>query len=802
MVKIFVGNLSADTTSDELRSLFSQYGKIAECSILKNFGFVHMDSKSEAEEAIRKLHQYQLNGQSMNVELSHGKAKGSAKLHVGNIACSNQELRAKFEEFGVVLECDIVKNYAFVHMERMEDAMEAVNQIDNTAFKVDWSAKMATGANATPLGKLHPSIGAKRGFEAGPGAGNGLIPSPAPPASFSPIQGFQPAIPPSTYPQTTQYNAAGGFSPQPPQPSAVQDFSQKKQKKKSRWSSETPDQKTVIPGMPTVIPPGLTRDQERAYIVQLQIEDLTRKLRTGDLGIPVNPEDRSPSPEPIYNSEGKRLNTREYRTRKKIEEERHSLITEMVGLNPDFKPPADYKPPATRVNDKVMIPQDEYPEINFVGLLIGPRGNTLKNIEKECCAKIMIRGKGSVKEGKVGRKDGQMLPGEDEPLHALVTANTMENVKKAVEQIRNILKQGIETPEDQNDLRKMQLRELARLNGTLREDDNRILRPWQNTEPRSITNTTLCTKCGGAGHISSDCKYTSSFAAQRAPGAEPPQSAQDKARMDKEYLSLMAELGEAPVPGSGGGHVHGGGPRPLGPHSNQGPPNRPPWMGSGSNENRGYHGMHGGPHNFPPPMPNMGGPPMPPNPNGMPAPWMQPPPPPMGQGPGPHGHPMSMMPPPMGMMPPPPPPPGNQPPPPPSGPLPPWQQQAPPPPPTSSMATSTPLPWQQNTPTTSSPGTGTLHPWQQPQQPPASAVQPPPPMGNPSMVPPPPGVQPPLPPGAPPPPPPPPPGSASMMYVPPPPPPPMDPSNFVTMMGIGLPPFGMPPAPPPPPPQN
>lgn len=47
----------------------------------------------------------------------------------------------------------------------------------------------------------------------------------------------------------------------------------------------------------------------------------------------------------------------------------------------------------------------------------------------------MIRGKGSVKEGKVGRKDGQMLSGEDEPLHALVTANTMENVKKAVEQV-------------------------------------------------------------------------------------------------------------------------------------------------------------------------------------------------------------------------------------------------------------------------------------------------------------------------------------------------------------------------------
>nr|2M0G_A Chain A, Splicing factor 1 [Homo sapiens] len=135
------------------------------------------------------------------------------------------------------------------------------------------------------------------------------------------------------------------------------DFPSKK-RKRSRWNQDTMEQKTVIPGMPTVIPPGLTREQERAYIVQLQIEDLTRKLRTGDLGIPPNPEDRSPSPEPIYNSEGKRLNTREFRTRKKLEEERHNLITEMVALNPDFKPPADYKPPATRVCDKVMIPQD------------------------------------------------------------------------------------------------------------------------------------------------------------------------------------------------------------------------------------------------------------------------------------------------------------------------------------------------------------------------------------------------------------------------------------------------------------
>ena len=106
----------------------------------------------------------------------------------------------------------------------------------------------------------------------------------------------------------------------------------------------------------------------------------------------------------------------------------------------------------TRVSDKVMIPQEEHPEINFVGLLIGPRGNTLKcknysslwvelnnnqsvvillAMEKDTGAKIIIRGKGSVKEGKVGKP----LPGEDEPLHAYVTANSMDSIKKAVERV-------------------------------------------------------------------------------------------------------------------------------------------------------------------------------------------------------------------------------------------------------------------------------------------------------------------------------------------------------------------------------
>jgi hypothetical protein len=48
------------------------------------------------------------------------------------------------------------------------------------------------------------------------------------------------------------------------------------------------------------------------------------------------------------------------------------------------------------LQDRVDIPQEEHPEINFIGILIGPRGNTLKKMEAESGAKIMVRAGGGV----------------------------------------------------------------------------------------------------------------------------------------------------------------------------------------------------------------------------------------------------------------------------------------------------------------------------------------------------------------------------------------------------------------------
>ncbi|XP_059147473.1 splicing factor 1-like [Physella acuta] len=620
------------------------------------------------------------------------------------------------------------------------------------------------------------------------------------------------------------------------------DASDRKKKRRSRWNTD--EDKIIIPGMPTVIPANLSELQQRQYVVHLQIEEITRKLRTGDLGIPANPEQRSPSPEPIYNNEGKRLNTREYRTRKKLEEERHKLIQEAIKLNPEFKPPSDYKPPVIRVSDKVMIPQEEHPDINFVGLLIGPRGNTLKTLEKDTGAKIIIRGKGSVKDGKIGRKDGQPLPGEDEPLHAYVTANNPENVKKAVEKIKDIIKQGIEVPEGQNDLRRQQLRELALLNGTLRENDG-LAKLRQLAECQTIvTNTIICTVCGGTGHIAQDCK-------QKRPGdtfrMQQMQNPADRAKMDSEYMSLMAELGEGPPPPkvetTSSNQSNFGRPLLANPPPNPMAMNSPwqmnrPLMGPASQAppllSRPPMGMQNSPQINPLgrlPVPLMSTPMQPPpgmqappsllssssqqqqqqmmggmgnmsqmqqqQGSNMMRPWQQ-----QSQQMGPqvnqqmmsmnnqmnsNSGSMAMPPPPPSLLAPPPPPPSsNQ-----NQTTPPWMQQAhaglqaqqPPPPPVSSPT----APWQQQAPQmTPPPPPVSLAPWQQPPPPPAMSAPPPPsPVQPPSLA-----VPPPPPQSSP---------SQQMQYnsFAPPPPPPMSYNN--QRMG-GITPLMMAGPPPPPPP--
>ncbi|KAJ8327023.1 hypothetical protein QVD99_005109 [Batrachochytrium dendrobatidis] len=311
-------------------------------------------------------------------------------------------------------------------------------------------------------------------------------------------------------------------------------------KRRSRWGND--EAKVTIPGMPVAIPAGLTEEQIESYVIHVRLEDISRSLKVGDY---VPSDKRSVSPPPEYGTDGRRINTREFRYRKKLEDERHKLVEKAIKVIPGFRPPADYKRP-TKILDKIYIPVRDFPEINFIGLLIGPRGNTLKKIESESGAKISIRGKGSVKEGR-GRNENAPQAGEEEDLHCVVSGDTDDKIRKGVEMINKIIETATSVPEGQNELKRNQLRELAALNGTLRDDENQICnncgavghRRYECPEQRNFTANLICRICQGVGHIARDCTQRNNPAALE-------ETSQRNQRLDSEYENLMAELGGNP----------------------------------------------------------------------------------------------------------------------------------------------------------------------------------------------------------------------------------------------------------------
>jgi RNA recognition motif-containing protein len=84
VTNIFVGNLSYQTTQDELHSAFAQYGNVERVSVVtdrdtgqpRGFAFVEMTDRTEAENAINQLNGADLNGRAMNVNEARPKPQG------------------------------------------------------------------------------------------------------------------------------------------------------------------------------------------------------------------------------------------------------------------------------------------------------------------------------------------------------------------------------------------------------------------------------------------------------------------------------------------------------------------------------------------------------------------------------------------------------------------------------------------------------------------------------------------------------------------------------------------------------
>ncbi|CAD1477726.1 unnamed protein product, partial [Heterotrigona itama] len=141
----------------------------------------------------------------------------------------------------------------------------------------------------------------------------------------------------------------------------------------------------------------------------------------------------------------------------------------------------------TTLTEKVYVPVKEHPDFNFVGRILGPRGMTAKQLEQETGCKIMVRGKGSMRDKKKeelnrGKPNWEHLTDE---LHVLLTVEDTENratlkLARAVEEVKKLLVPVVRKfllltqADGEDELKKRQLMELAIINGTYRDSNTKV----------------------------------------------------------------------------------------------------------------------------------------------------------------------------------------------------------------------------------------------------------------------------------------------------------------------------------------
>ncbi|XP_078071920.1 KH domain-containing, RNA-binding, signal transduction-associated protein 3 isoform X1 [Mustelus asterias] len=123
-----------------------------------------------------------------------------------------------------------------------------------------------------------------------------------------------------------------------------------------------------------------------------------------------------------------------------------------------------------KLAQKVLIPVKQFPKFNFVGKLLGPRGNSLKRLQEETLTKMSILGKGSMrdkaKEEELRKSGESKYAHLNEDLHVLIEvfappSEAYARMGHALEEVKKFL-----IPDYNDEIRQQQLQELSYLNGT------------------------------------------------------------------------------------------------------------------------------------------------------------------------------------------------------------------------------------------------------------------------------------------------------------------------------------------------
>lgn len=91
-MKLYVGNLSFDTTENDLQDLFAPFGEVREVALIQDkitnrsrgFGFVTMGTAQSAEAAIAALHEKNVAGRNLTVNEARAREDRPARSFSGS----------------------------------------------------------------------------------------------------------------------------------------------------------------------------------------------------------------------------------------------------------------------------------------------------------------------------------------------------------------------------------------------------------------------------------------------------------------------------------------------------------------------------------------------------------------------------------------------------------------------------------------------------------------------------------------------------------------------------------------------
>ncbi|KAK8928399.1 hypothetical protein KSP39_PZI017432 [Platanthera zijinensis] len=159
----------------------------------------------------------------------------------------------------------------------------------------------------------------------------------------------------------------------------------------------------------------------------------------------------------------------------KLLEEKDFFVSEISRMKEEKKN-SKYRRKSFKFKKMIPLPMKEYSGYNLAGLLLGPNGSTLKEMEEKTGSRLSLRGKdGSYRRNITNCAD----------IHLMIKANKEESIDAAVSMIEELWQQ-------KERIKAAQLRELAKINGTLRGGKTDFV--W-----------TRCDICGDLYHPASGC---------------------------------------------------------------------------------------------------------------------------------------------------------------------------------------------------------------------------------------------------------------------------------------------------------